>query len=85
VENPFALAELIMNDPTRYDRAALEGIRDTRQTRRLDTPKLPVLVLYLTASLEIDGRPRFLKDIYERDAKLLQALNGSVVISDLDS
>jgi hypothetical protein len=28
---------------------------------------------------------RFLKDIYERDAKLLQALNGPVVISDLDS
>jgi murein L,D-transpeptidase YcbB/YkuD len=85
VENPFALAELIMNDPVRYDRAALERIRDTRQTRRIDTPKLPVLVLYLTASLEIDGRPRFLKDIYERDAKLLQALNGPVVISDLDS
>jgi murein L,D-transpeptidase YcbB/YkuD len=84
VEDPFALAELIMNDSARYDRAALEGIRDTRQTRRIDTPKLPVVVLYLTASLEIDGRPRFLKDIYERDAKLLQALNGTVVISDLD-
>jgi murein L,D-transpeptidase YcbB/YkuD len=84
VENPFALAELIMNDPARYDRAALEGIRDTRQTQRIDTPKLPVLVLYLTASLETDGRPRFLKDVYERDQKLLRALNGPVVISELD-
>ena len=85
VQDPFALAELIMNDPTRYDRAELEGIRDTRKTQRINTPKLPVLVLYLTASLEIDGRPRFLKDVYERDGKLLEALDGPVVISELDS
>ncbi len=84
VQDPFRLAELIMADPVEYSRASLEGIRDTRQTRRINTPKLPVLVLYLTASLETDGRPRFLRDVYERDQKLLRALNGPVVISELD-
>jgi murein L,D-transpeptidase YcbB/YkuD len=84
VEDPFRLAELIMDDPIEYNRAALEAIRDTRQTRRIDTPKLPVLVLYLTASLEPDGRVRLLNDVYGRDSRLLEALNGPVVISELD-
>jgi len=84
VEDPFQLAEEIMNDPAQWSRPALEEVRDSRQTRRITTPKLPVLVLYLTASLEVDGRARFLKDVYERDGRLLEALNGPVVISELD-
>jgi murein L,D-transpeptidase YcbB/YkuD len=39
-----------------------------------------VLILYLTASIEPDGRARFLRDIYNRDAKLLESLNGPVQI-----
>ena len=73
-----------MGDPAQWSRSDLEQVRDSRQTRRINTPKLPVLVLYLTASLEVDGRPRFLKDVYERDGKLLEALDGPVVISELD-
>jgi murein L,D-transpeptidase YcbB/YkuD len=84
VEDPFRLAELIMDDPALWNRTELERIRDTRQTRRVDTPKLPVLVLYLTASLEPDGRPRLLNDVYGRDPALLQALDGPVVISALE-
>jgi murein L,D-transpeptidase YcbB/YkuD len=83
VENPFTLAELIMNEPAKWDQAALEGVRDTRETRRINTPKLPVLILYLTASVEQDGRVRFLKDVYNRDAKVLAALDGEVVITPL--
>ncbi len=83
VENPFTLAELIMNEPAKWDQAALEGVRDTRKTRRINTPKLPVLILYLTASVEQDGRVRFLKDVYDRDAKVLEALDGEVVITPL--
>ena len=36
------------------------------------------MIVYLTASMEIDGRARFLRDIYKRDAALLKALNGPV-------
>jgi murein L,D-transpeptidase YcbB/YkuD len=83
VQDPFTLAELIMNDPAEWDQASLTQVRDTHKTQRINTPKLPVLILYLTASLQQDGRPRFLKDVYERDAKLLAALDGEVVITPL--
>jgi len=83
VEHPFELAALIMNDPANWSQAKLEAIRDTHQTRRINTPPLPVLVLYLTASAEQDGRPRFLKDIYGRDDAVLRALDGPVMITPL--
>ncbi len=81
VENPFDLAELVLNDPLRWNRQTLAAIRDQGHTRRIATPeRIPVLILYLTASIEPDGRPRFLEDVYERDARLLEALNGPVRI-----
>jgi murein L,D-transpeptidase YcbB/YkuD len=85
VEHPFELAELIMNEPGKWDQAALKQVRDSRETRRINTPRLPVLILYLTASLQPDGRPRFLKDVYGRDAALLAALNGEVIITPLST
>jgi murein L,D-transpeptidase YcbB/YkuD len=83
VENPFALAELILNDPAQWDQAALLKVRDSRARERVKTPKLPVLILYLTASVQADGQARFLKDVYARDAAVLAALNGKVVITPL--
>jgi murein L,D-transpeptidase YcbB/YkuD len=85
VEHPFELAELIMNNPREWDQAAFRKVQQTRQTRRINTPKLPVLVVYLTASAEQDGRPRFLKDVYNRDKAVLNALNGPVVITPLQA
>jgi len=85
VEHPFELAELMMNDPGQWNQAALKEVRDSRQTRRINTPRLPVLILYLTASLQPDGEARFLKDIYGRDAAVLAALDGEVLITPLGS
>jgi murein L,D-transpeptidase YcbB/YkuD len=39
-----------------------------------------VVITYLTAGVDIDGNVLFFKDIYNRDQKVLNALNGSVVI-----
>ncbi|MBT8442482.1 MAG: L,D-transpeptidase family protein [Gammaproteobacteria bacterium] len=77
VENPFELAELLLDEPDQWNQETLQAVIDGAQTQRvyLDDP-MPVLILYLTASIEPDGRPRFLKDIYSRDAKLLAALNA---------
>jgi murein L,D-transpeptidase YcbB/YkuD len=81
VENPFDLAELLVADQPQWDRAALDRIIESRQTRRIHLKEpLPVLILYLTASVDEDDRIRFYKDVYERDAKLLEALNGDVSI-----
>lgn len=85
VENPFELARLILNDPATWGQGALEQVRDTHETKRIKTPKLPVLILYLTASLQPDCSPRFLKDVYQRDAAVLAALDGPVIITRLES
>ncbi len=81
VEHPFERAELLLNEPTRWNQESVKAVRDSRKTQRISThDHTSVLMLYLTASIEADGRARFLKDIYSRDAKLLEALNGPVRI-----
>ena len=81
VENPFDLAELVLNDPVKYNRSELDAILASRETQRVNLkPKVPVIILYITASIGPDGEVRFYKDIYDRDQKVLDALNGPVVI-----
>jgi len=76
VEDPLALAELVLDDPA-WDRAALEAAIAAGKTRRVSLKKpVPVLLVYLTAIADPDGRVRFFRDIYDRDDALLQALDG---------
>ncbi|MGB5487837.1 MAG: hypothetical protein WBN06_10650 [Lysobacterales bacterium] len=54
---------------------------EKRETRRINLkPKVPVIILYITASIDADGEIRFYKDIYNRDQKVLDAFNGPVLI-----
>ena len=72
-------AELLLRDPENWSQEDLQGVLDSRRTQRVNLkPREPVLILYLTASLDLDGSIRFAKDIYGRDAELLAALNGPV-------
>ena len=79
VEKPLELAELLLGDPDKWSMEKLQAVLDSRKTQRVNLrPKEPVLILYLTASLGLDGGIRFAKDIYSRDDDLLAALNGPV-------
>lgn len=81
IEDPLGLAELLLDDPARYSRRALESMISGGETRRIPVPgKVPVLILYLTASVDADGEVLFYRDIYGRDAKALQSLDGPVVL-----
>ncbi len=81
VENPFELAELLLNDAERWDADAIQNVVDSRQTRRVNLQeKFPVLIFYLTAVVDPKEPPRFMKDVYNRDPALLEALNGDVEI-----
>lgn len=81
VQNPLELAELVLDDAEKYSRLKLEAIVDSRKTQRINVrPKMPVYILYLTASFDPSGKPRFFKDVYKRDPKVLAALNGPVTI-----
>ena len=81
VQDPLKLAELLLDDAGKYPRSALEDIVASRKTQRINlSPKVPVVIVYLTASVDPEGRVRFYDDIYGRDQRVLDALNGPVII-----
>jgi murein L,D-transpeptidase YcbB/YkuD len=81
VERPLELAELLLAGQNGWSRAAIDKALESRVTRtvKLDKP-VPILIMYLTAIAEPDGQVRFYRDVYKRDAALLQALDGELII-----
>ncbi len=82
IDNPMDLAELLLRDKSGWDRERIDEVVASGkiETVNLDNP-MPVLLLYWT----IDTRPEdgailFMKDIYERDANILQGLDAEYVI-----
>jgi L,D-transpeptidase YcbB len=75
VQDPLRLAELVLNDPPRWSRAALEAAIQSGRTRTIPPdPSLPVLILYWTASTDQHGELHFYRDVYGRDPAMLRAL-----------
>jgi L,D-transpeptidase YcbB len=76
IEKPFELACILLADapdwPPEKIRTAMQNNRE--QTANLKTP-VDVLLLYLTAWTDGNGRVQFRKDIYRRDELVLNALN----------
>jgi len=75
VEKPRELAELLLNDPQRWNRTDIDRAIDTLKTQSvmLRTP-VPLLLAYWTVDLREDGRVSYRPDIYQRDPPLLAAL-----------
>ncbi len=75
VQDALTLASRVLADP-RWTPEALEAAIAEGDTRTLPVARpLPVLVLYWTASTDFHGQLHFYRDIYGRDAPLLQALD----------
>jgi murein L,D-transpeptidase YcbB/YkuD len=75
IEKPIDLAEyLLQDDPTwNRERIVAVGEKGVEQTVQVLRP-LPIHILYWTAWVNEDGTTHFRKDIYGRDALLLEAL-----------
>lgn len=74
LEKPLDLAVLLLNDPARWSREALEAELATGTTRSVTVKRrVPTLVLYFTA--EADGEVRFRPDLYGRDGAVLAGLD----------
>jgi len=75
VERPFELAELLLADQPGWDMAQIDRVLASGETTavRLAQP-MPVLILYGTAWVEADGTVHFRRDVYQRDARVLDAL-----------
>ena len=77
-ENPFELAEILLNDPVKWNQQSFKRVIESKQTQTIMLPEhVPVLLFYWTVSAaRPDGIVRFKRDPYERDAEILEGLNG---------
>jgi murein L,D-transpeptidase YcbB/YkuD len=74
VQDPLRLAELLLGDAG-WDRTGLEAAIATGETRTIQLPApVPTLMLYWTASTDLHGELHYYRDVYGRDAALLEAL-----------
>lgn len=85
VEDPDRLTRWLLNE--RASILSPEQIAEIQEsgretTVRLDSP-LPVHMLYWTAWVDDEGQFQYRRDIYERDASLIDALNASANPDDL--
>jgi len=75
-ERPLELAELLLADPVKWNRAALDAVVASGETRTVRVPRpVPVLIIYWTADRDDDGSIVFKPDPYGRDAPELAALD----------
>lgn len=75
IQNPFDLAELLLNDQG-WDRARIDQIVESKKTTRvhLDNP-ITVMLLYWTAEVDEDGTVFFRRDVYNRDPAVIAGLD----------
>jgi murein L,D-transpeptidase YcbB/YkuD len=81
VDKDIELAELLLNDPAKWNRQSILELLETNETLRVDLPKpKTVMLLYVTVSVDENGNYIFKKDIYKRDRPVLEGLNEEFVI-----
>lgn len=82
-ERPLELAELLLANPDKWNRAMIDTAVASGATRTIRLPKpIPVLILYWTVDRDDQGAIVFKPDPYGRDPKLLRALDRPYSRSD---
>lgn len=77
VKDPLKLAEIVLGDRAGWSRADIDRTVAEAKLRQVNLSRpLRVMILYWTVDPLFDGSARFYRDVYGRDAKLLQALNS---------
>jgi murein L,D-transpeptidase YcbB/YkuD len=78
VENPLALAELLLDDSATWNQARIAEVINSQETKTVYLRQpLPVLLLYWTAMVDTDDQVHFIPDVYDRDAAILEDLNAA--------
>jgi len=86
LERPFELAHLLLAGDPAWPPEKVQATLDSgvRTPIALRDP-LPILLLYLTAYVDAENAVNFRDDVYRRDAKVLEALDGPFHFSLPDS
>lgn len=78
VEYPFELAEILLNDPLKWNRAAINRVLAGGKTTTVTLPtSVPILMLYWTVDIHPSGRIGYKPDIYSLDRSTLVALDSA--------
>ena len=81
VQKNFDLAELLLNDPEKWNRESIQAVIDSSETKRVNLPKpKSVILLYVTNWFDENDNIIFKKDVYDRDRQVLDGLNGDFTI-----
>ncbi|WP_133512122.1 L,D-transpeptidase family protein [Candidatus Thiosymbion oneisti] len=76
VEHPWKLAELLLDDPKRWNRTRFKKIVASKQTRLVHLKEpLAIVLAYWTVEGDADDKVLFWKDIYTWDPAMLKALD----------
>jgi murein L,D-transpeptidase YcbB/YkuD len=80
-ENPFDLAELLLEGQG-WDRKRIDQVLASKKTTRvnLENP-ITVMLLYWTAETDEDGTVFFRRDVYNRDAPIIEGLDEQFRVS----
>lgn len=82
VESPLDLAVQLLADQPEWDRARIDRVIQSGNTQTVFLSKpLTVFLLYWTVGVDLQDTIRFMKDVYERDRAVLEALEGEFVYS----
>jgi murein L,D-transpeptidase YcbB/YkuD len=77
VGNPMALALFALSGNGDWDEVRIKDNIASSTDKHLPLKNdIPVLLIYLTANVDTEGKVVFLQDIYQRDSKLAAALNA---------
>jgi len=84
VEKPLELVDILFHGSKRWNRKKVEELIAKKETKTIHLERpMPILILYWTASPAPDGRLVFLRDIYERDHKILIGLDTPLKIANV--
>ena len=76
VENPFELAEILLNDADKWNPGTIQKLLDSEKPQTVFLKEqMTVMLLYSTVGVLDETLVRFYNDIYERDARVLRSLN----------
>ena len=75
VENPLALAEILLDDKRNWDRDKIDKVIASKKLKTVNLKrKVDVKLLYYTAGVFSDGTLFYIPDVYDRDDAILETL-----------
>lgn len=81
VDKDIELAEILLNDSEKWNRASIQELIATNKTRRVNLPEpMPIMLLYVTIWFDDNNTLIFKKDVYDRDRQVLEGLDEAFSI-----